>query len=347
MSGKELDPRKELILKVVTDDYIESAEPVGSRTIARKYNLGLSPATIRNEMADLEEIGYLKQPHVSAGRIPSQQGYRYYVDSLMKQQKLAEEELRIIKSYIESKSKELDALLQQTVKMLAQITRYPSLMLGPKLQPSVFKHVQLVPLNSYNILVLVVTNLGVIENKLITIDVPVEQGDLDRISNLLNKKLRGKTFENLKSSVLAELKEEMAAHDDFFHKAICLLLNTLETRDKERIYLDGVINILEHPEFKEIEKFKPLMGMMEEEERLYKMLTDSSSRHGLRISIGEENQEEAAQECSIITATYNMKGRAVGTIGVLGPTRMDYSHVVAVVDFIAQYLSEILSEKKM
>ncbi len=343
MKGRALDSRKELILKVVTDDYIESAEPVGSRTIARKYNLGLSPATIRNEMADLEESGYLKQPHVSAGRIPSQQGYRYYVDSLMELQTLADEELRMIKSYIESWSKEIDTLLQQTVKLLAQITRYPSIMLGPKLQSAVFKHIQLVPLNDYNILVLVVTSTGVVENKIITVDFPVSQVELDQISNQLNRKLRGVTLENLKSSVLNELKTEIEARNGFLQQAVNLLQRTLETKERTRIYLDGVINILEHPEFKEVEKFKPLMGMMEEEEKLYRILTAPTNANGLRISIGEEIQEEAAQDCSVITATYEMGGRVVGTIGVLGPTRMDYGHVVAVVDFIAKCISKLLS----
>ncbi len=347
MKGRELDPRKELILKVVTDDYIESAEPVGSRTIARKYNLGLSPATIRNEMADLEENGYLKQPHISAGRIPSHQGYRYYVDSLMKQRALDEKELRIIQSYINSLTidlDEIDLLLQQTVKILAQVTRYPSLMLGPKLQPSVFKHVQLIPLNEHNILVLVVTDMGVVENKLITVDVPVNQMDLDRISYVLNKKLRGKTLDKLKTSFISELKEEMEAHDNLFHKAIELLFRTLESKDKDRVYLDGIVNILEHPEFKELEKFKSLMEMMDEEESIFRMLNKTSSHQGLQIFIGEENEEEAFQQCSVVTATYEIGGKVVGTIGVLGPTRMDYGHVVAVVDFVSQYLGRVLSE---
>jgi heat-inducible transcriptional repressor len=347
MNGRELDPRKELILKVVTDDYIESAEPVGSRTIARKYNLGLSPATIRNEMADLEENGYLQQPHISAGRIPSHQGYRYYVDSLMKQQALNKKELQVIQSCINNLTMdldELDLLLQQTVKVLAQITRYPSLMLGPKLQPSVFTHVQLIPLNEHNILVLVVTNMGVIENKLITVDVPVSQMDLDRISYVLNKKLRGKTFDKLKTSFISELREEMEVHDSLFHKAIHLLLRTLESRDKDRIYLDGIINILDHPEFKELEKFKSLMEMMDEEESIYRMLEKTSGHQGLQISIGEEIEEEAFQQCSVVTATYEIGGKVVGTIGVLGPTRMDYGHVVAVVDFVSHYLSKVLSD---
>ncbi|HHT06385.1 MAG TPA: heat-inducible transcription repressor HrcA [Hydrogenispora sp.] len=342
MSQRELDPRKELILKVVTDDYIESAEPVGSRTIARKYNLGLSPATIRNEMADLEESGYLKQPHVSAGRIPSQQGYRYYVDMLMQQQKLKEEEQGLIRLYFEDRSRELDTILQQTVKILAQLTRYPSLMLGPTLQPSIFKHVQLIPLSANDILVLIVTDMGIIENKVIAVDCPVTQADLDRASYSLNKKLRGRPFASLKSSVLNELKEEIKTEDSSFQQAVTLLLSSLDTREKERVYLDGIINILEHPEFKELEKFKLLLELMEEEERLCRLL--SSPYPGIRISIGEENPEEAAHECSIITANYEIGGRVVGTIGVLGPTRMDYAHVVSVVEFIAQSLSEFLSK---
>ena len=341
MSQRELDPRKELILKVVTDDYIESAEPVGSRTIARKYNLGLSPATIRNEMADLEESGYLKQPHVSAGRIPSQQGYRYYVDMLMQQQKLKEEEQGLIRLYFEDRSRELDTILQQTVKILAQLTRYPSLMLGPTLQPSIFKHVQLIPLSANDILVLIVTDMGIIENKVIAVDCPVTQADLDRASYSLNKKLRGRPFASLKSSVLNELKEEIKTEDSSFQQAVTLLLSSLDTREKERVYLDGIINILEHPEFKELKKFKLLLELMEEEERLCRLLFALS---GIRISIGEENPEEAAHECSIITANYEIGGRVVGTIGVLGPTRMDYAHVVSVVEFIAQSLSEFLSK---
>ncbi len=342
MCRRELDPRKELILKVVTDDYIESAEPVGSRTIARKYNLGLSPATIRNEMADLEESGYLKQPHVSAGRIPSHQGYRYYVDTLMPQQELTEEELTLIRSYFADRSRQLDSILQQTVKILAQLTHYPSLMLGPALKPAVFKHVQLIPLSAQDLLILIVNDMGIIENKVIALDCPVAQGDLDRVSYILNEKLRGQPFVKFKSSLFREIRDELKADNGIFQKAVDLILKTMETRDRERIYLDGIINILDHPEFKEVEKFKLLMELMEEEERLYRLL--STRQQGIRISIGEENQEEAAQECSLITANYEVGGQVVGTIGVLGPTRMEYAHVVSVVDFMAQKLSEFLSK---
>lgn len=344
MAGKGLDPRKEKILQVVTDDYIESAEPVGSRTIARKYNLGFSPATIRNEMADLEESGYLKQPHTSAGRIPSQLGYRYYVDALMQQRPLTQDELEVIKEELEIRAKKLDSLLQQTVKVLSQVTKYPSLILVPQLETAVFRHVQLIPLNSTNILVLVVTDTGFVENKLIEVPYPVSEEELDRISALLNKKLRGVSLHNLRSTLLSEIKNEMIKHDQFFHEAMQLLIKALETKRQERVYLDGTVNIMEQPEFKEVEKLKPLMVMLEEEEKLFNIFTDTALSSGIKIFIGEENKEEAAHECSVVTATYEVGGRVLGAIGVLGPTRMDYAHVVSVVEFVSSYLSELLND---
>lgn len=341
---RELDLRKEKILQVITDDYIESAEPVGSRTIAKKYNLGLSPATIRNEMSDLEESGYLKQPHTSAGRIPSHQGYRYYVDALMHERPLTQDELEAIRNEFEAKTKRIDSLLQQTVKVLSQLTKFPSIILTPKLQVATFKYIQLVPINDYHLLVLVVTDAGFIENKLIETPFPIHEEELQRISSMLNKKLQGVSLRNLGSTLLREIKEEMLAHDKFFHETMQLLVKTLETKEKERVYLEGAVNILEQPEFKEVEKLKPIMMMLETEEKLYNILADSSLQHGIRICIGEENPEEAAHQCSVVTATYEVGGRTLGAIGVLGPTRMDYARVVSVVDFVSNYLSDLLTD---
>jgi len=343
-SSKNLDLRKERILQVVTDDYIESAEPVGSRTIAKKYDLGLSPATIRNEMSDLEDSGYLKQPHTSAGRIPSHQGYRYYVDALMDERPLTLVELESIRIEFEDKTKRIDTLLQQTVKVLAQITKFPSLILTPKLQVAVFKHIQLIPINEYSILVLVVTDAGFVETKLIETPFPIKEEELERISGMLNKKLKGVSLRSLRNTLLREIKDEMLAHDLFFHKTMQLLVKTLEIKEKEKVYIDGTVNILEQPEFKEVDKLKPIMMMLEKEDTLYNILTDSTLSHGIRICIGEENPEQAAHDCSVVTATYEVGGRTLGTIGVLGPTRMDYARVVSVVEFVSNYLSELLTD---
>lgn len=346
MAGKELDPRKERILKVVTDDYIESAEPVGSRTIARKYNLGFSPATIRNEMADLEEYGYLKQPHTSAGRIPSNRGYRYYVDALMQQRQLTEAEVEFIRTEFEDQTRRLDSLLQQTVKALSQVTKYPSLVLVPQLEEAIFRHIQLIPLNQTNILVLVVTDVGFVESKLIESPTPISQEELDRISFLLNEKLRGVSFRNLRSSLLAEIRDELLDHGSFFHEAIQLLIKSLDSKKEDQVYIEGSINIMEQPEFKEISKLKPLMAMLEEKDRLHDILTGFGSARGINVHIGAENLDEAAQECSMVTATYEIKGRTLGCIGVLGPTRMDYAWVVAVVEHVSSHLSELLTALK-
>jgi len=344
MSRRELDPRKERILRVVTDDYIKSAEPVGSRTIARKHKLGLSPATIRNEMADLEESGYLKQPHTSAGRIPSHRGYRYYVNALMKQKDLTEEELDFIKSEFENKATEHQLLLQQTAKILAQLTRYPSLILTPRLKEVKFRHIQLIPLNTNNILILVVTDTGFVENKLIEVSVPFTEEELNRISVFLNNKLQGVSLSEFRSTLLSELKQEIRSSGRFIDQAVELLARALTHKKQEQVFVDGTINILEQPEFKQVEKLKPLMCMLEEEEKLLAIMAHSLLKRGLSICIGEEIKNNDVKDCSVVTATYEVNGKILGAVGVLGPTRMDYARVVTVVDFVANALSRFLSK---
>ncbi len=343
MTRRELDPRKERILRVVTDDYIKSAEPIGSRTIARKHKLGLSPATIRNEMADLEESGYLKQPYTSAGRIPSHRGYRYYVNVLMEQKELTEEELAYIESEFASKAFEHQSLLHQTVKILAQLTKYPSLILTPRLNEIKFRHIQLIPLDNTCILLLVVTDTGFIENKLVEVFVPFTPEDLNRVSAFLNSKLRGVSWSELRPT-LTQLLREIRSSNRFFGQALETLLKVLPEKRQERVFVEGAINILEQPEFRQVEKVKPLMNMFEEEEKLLELMSRSLLRRGLNISIGEEIQNSDINDCSVITATYEVNGRILGTVGVLGPTRMDYARVVTVVDFVAKALSRFLSK---
>lgn len=343
MSRRELDPRKERILRVVTDDYIKSAEPIGSRTIARKHKLGLSPATIRNEMADLEESGYLKQPYTSAGRIPSHRGYRYYVNVLMKHKELTEEELAFIESEFESKALEHQSILHQTVKILAQLTKYPSLILTPRLKEVKFRHIQLIPLDSKCILILVVTDTGFIENKLVEVSVPYTQEELNRISAFLNSKLQGVSWSELRPT-LTELLREIRSSSRFFGQALETLLKVLSDKKQERVFVEGAINILEQPEFRQVEKVKPLMSMLEEEEKLLDLMSRSLFKRGISICIGEEIKNDDINDCSVITATYEVNGRILGAVGVLGPTRMDYARVVTVVDFVANALSRFLSK---
>jgi heat-inducible transcriptional repressor len=341
-SHNKLDERKKSILKVVTDDYISSAEPVGSRTIARRYNLGLSPATIRNEMADLEESGYLEQPHTSAGRIPSEIGYRYYVDALVSLQKLSKQEIENIYKEMEGYHREIESIIHQTSKILVQLTKYPSVVLSPQFQTAIFRHIQLVKLSATTVLVLIVTDTGYVENKIIELQREVSAEELDRISELLNKKLRGVCLKDLQSTLLNDIRSELVLHDQFFNESIKLLIKAIANRTSERVYVDGAMKILEQPEFTDLQKFKPLMNALEEEERLYKLLSRSQSR-GAQVKIGHENEELGLNDCSVITSSYEIAGRTVGVIGILGPTRMDYAKVLPIVEYTASILSELLT----
>lgn len=340
--ASELDERKKRILKVVTDDYIASAEPVGSRTIARRYDLGLSPATIRNEMADLEEGGYLEQPHTSSGRVPSEKGYRYYVDTLMSMHRLDEKEVEIIYRELEKYHNEIETVIHQTSKILAQFTQYPSMALGPQIKSAIFRHIQLVKLSRSTILVILVTDTGYVENKIIEFENEISESELDRISNLFNQKLRGMNLRDIQSNVLKELRSEMVFQDQFFNEAVKVLIKSIAKHSQERVFVDGATKILEQPEFSDVIKFKPLMKTLEEEECLYKLLSDSLQK-GAKVKIGSENEDYGIQDCSIVTAGYEIAGRTVGVIGVLGPTRMEYAKVLPIVEYTAKILSDLLT----
>ncbi len=340
--ASELDERKKKILKVVTDDYIASAEPVGSRTIARRYNLGLSPATIRNEMADLEESGYLEQPHTSAGRVPSERGYRYYVDALMSHEQLPEDEIDQIYKGLDRHHQEIETLIHRTSKILGQLTKYPAMVLGPQLDAAIFRHIQLIRLSERTILVLIVTDTGYIENNVIEIDSEISDSELDQISGIFNAKLRGIGLKDFKPSLLTEIRSEIVFQHEFYNEAVKVLMRSVSKQSKERVIFEGAAKILEQPEFADIERFKSLSKAFEEEERLYNLLTRNFHR-GAQVKIGHENEDIIIHDCSVITAGYDIGGRTVGVIGVLGPTRMDYAKVVPIVEHTAAILSELLN----
>jgi heat-inducible transcriptional repressor len=341
--ASELDERKKHILKVITDDYIASAEPVGSRTIARRYNLGLSPATIRNEMADLEESGYLEQPHTSAGRIPSELGYRYYVDALMAHKKLLNQEIEQIYIELEKHHQEIDQVIHQTSKILGQFTKFPSLVLSPQLNSASFRHIQLIRLSETTILVLIVTDTGFVENNVIEMGSGISDSELEQISNFFNSKLRGVCLKEFRPALLNEIRSEMVFKNEFFDEAVKILIRAASKQATERVIVGGTTKILEQPEFADLERFKSFSQLLDEEERLYTLLTPSGYK-GAQVKIGHENEETVIQDCSVVTAGYEIAGRTVGVIGVLGPTRMDYAKVMPIVEYTATILSELLTQ---
>lgn len=340
----KMDARKQQVLMAIITDFISTAEPVGSRTIARKYDLGVSPATIRNEMSDLEEMGYIEQPHTSAGRIPSQQGYRYYVDFLMKKKNLTSQEEEIIRRGYEKKVREIGQVISRTGALLSQMTRFAAVVVSPRLDTSSYKRIQLVLMNPGQVMVIVVMNTGALQTNIIEVPEGVTQMDLDTIAEVLNAKLSGLTMDMIKMTLIREIYFELSKHRNIIDLAMHLIQNGLSRDREDKIYLGGILNILNQPEFHNIEKVKTILSLLEQEEMLRNLMEASSPGEGVSVIIGSELKRDEVKECSMVVASYHIDGRPAGAIGVLGPTRMDYAWVVSVVEFMTRNLSDTMEK---
>lgn len=337
-----LSTRKRDILRAVVTDYIKLAQPIGSRAISRRYRMGLSPATIRNEMADLEEMGYLVQPHTSAGRVPSQKGYRYYVDELMETAGLEPEERASIRQvYEQGKLREIEDIIKHTSRLISSLTNYTSLILGPQLKKSAFKKLQIMPVDSQRGLLVLVTDTGFVKNKVINLPQMLSTSELNRIVTYLNRRLEGITVDKISSRLIVELRRDLYHHIKFLEDTFTLLEESL-VEDERRVFLGGTSNILSQPEFGNIEKVKALLSLFEQHPLLAKLLSSPvSGVDRVVIKIGKENIVEEIQECSLVMTSYSLGKEVMGTIAVLGPTRMEYSRAVAVLQQVAGHLEKL------
>lgn len=338
----DLDERKRHILKLLINDYILTAEPVGSRTIAKRYGLGISSATIRNEMADLEDMGYLEQPHTSAGRIPSDKGYRVYVDYLMNAERLTNQEIEIIKNSIcKIAACEIEKIIKETSKILSILTNYTAIVMAPQTTKSSVKHIQLIAVDSSHIVAVVVTNFGIVKNTNITLSHPIGGDKLNTINNILNDKLKGLTIEQINLGVISDIQNSVTGYSEIFNEIIPILYESLKNRDNIEVYLEGSSNIFNYPEYSVIEKARQFLNILDKKDILYRLLTNEND--DIRISIGHENMYEEMSDCSLITAGYKIGDNVVGTIGVIGPTRMYYSKVLAILEYLISHLNDMLT----
>lgn len=338
-----LDERKQKILSAVIEDYIATAEPIGSRTIARKYSIGISPATIRNEMADLEEMGYLSQPHTSAGRVPSNKGYRFYVDYLLPKKKLNSEEQSFIRNIFKKRVLELEDLIQEAGKVISELTSYTSIILGPQLETSRLKHLQLVKLEEGKALIIIVTNYGTISHSIVEIPPSFTDSDLTRISNLLNTKIMGMALADITPEVIETVKDEMMEYDGVLNTLINILLDNLdEAKDNVKVTSAGSSKMLSFPEFKDVEKAKNFLSLIEEQDLLYKVFKKLCKPNAITVTIGTENPCTELQDYSIVTTSLSVGDKNLGIWGILGPTRMEYSKVITTLQKVTDYLSSTL-----
>lgn len=341
-----LSERNKAILLAIVHSHIATAEPVGSRTVSKNYDLGLSPATIRNTMADLEEMGLLAQPHTSAGRIPTDQGYRVYVDNLVNIPPLSKAETKHIDQSLKENLTEFAQIMETTSKMLSVISRQAGLVFLPKLSSSVFKHIEFIRMRSNQALAIFVTESGLVHNKIIELDEDISQDKLESISHYLNQEFAGMTLREIRHRVQEMMRKEKEEYDNLLKKAIQLSQRTFsdQTDLAGEIYLGGTVNILDQPEFaSNIEKMKAIFKAFEEKSNLIKLLDKCIEGEGIRILIGSESMIEEMQDCSLVTHAYKFGDKTVGTLGIIGPKRMEYPRIIAIVDYTAKAVSRLLS----
>jgi heat-inducible transcriptional repressor len=339
-----MDDRKRRILQAIIDSHIDTAEPVGSRTIAKKHQLGLSSATIRNVMADLEEMGYLTQPYTSAGRIPSDKGYRFYVDQLMITRELTEQEIESIKSAMEVKINELRQLIRKTSEVMSHFTRYTSIAVTPKMKKSFLKDVQVVPIDSFKLLVIVVTKEGIVGNSLVKLNENVLPDLLIRISNILDEKLSNLAIDQINREIINDIQREIVVPNGVLMPILNGVIECVKQVEDSEIYLEGTTNILNFPEFRDIAKAKEFLEVLDEKELLFNLLMSSTQNGSIKIKIGEENKIEEIKDCSLLTTTYGLGNKVVGTIGIIGPTRMNYSKVISSLSYIRNKINHQIKQ---
>ena len=345
-----LDERKLKVLYAIIDSYIDSAEPIGSRTISKNFDLGVSSATIRNEMSDLEEEGYLNKPYSSSGRVPSEKAYRLYVDELLKSQASLKEASKDfdIKEISAKEGYDMDDFMQNAAKMLSVFTNYTSIVASPKFKNSIIKHVQLVALEGLGVLIVIVLSSGIIKNPIYRSIKKIDPNDLNTISNIINRELKGKNLEEL----LVKLKNGYSYREDekealrykyIIDSIFPIILTSVEELISIELHFEGLTNIFNFPEYKDVEKAKSLMSFIEDKDLILNMLADTSSKEDLNIIIGNENIYSPIKDISIITTSYKTGDKIFGRVGLIGPMRMDYENLIITLKMFSNNINEAMN----
>ena len=338
-----LTTRQQAILKAIVEDYILTAEPVGSRVLAKRFDFGLSPATLRNEMADLEDEGLLRQPHTSSGRIPSDLGYRVFVDVLMERRgDLPPEELRVLERYTFD-ARDLFDILQQTAKVTAVLAQCTAIVRAPRTQTVKIQYLQLIPLGPSDMMMVVLTDQGATLNKLVQLPTEMSEGELGVLSSFLNSHLRGQPLDGLTGKVVTRMLEEMRQYEDVIRALWTRLAATQDAGD--RVFVSNASFLAQQPEFDEGTKIRSLLSLLEREQTLASVLSvlGGDALSDVRVAIGRENPLPDLHACSTVTASYSIGGQAFGEISVMGPTRLGYPRAVVAVETMARHLSDTLT----
>ncbi len=340
-----LNERSQQILEAIIEEHIATAQPVGSRAITTRLPTRLSPATVRNVMADLEEQGFLCSPHTSAGRIPTELGYRFYVDTLLQVVRLGQQQQDRIQAEYHWQGLQMSELLHTASKTLSSASSYTGLVMMPRLQKTIFRHIEFVKLSSRQILAVFVTQSGLVQNKLIELDEELTASDLEQISNYLNQEMAGLSIKEMQNRLLAEMAKEKALYDHLLQRALRLSEAALDTDSDGDIIIEGTSCFLEQPEFGDLERMKRVFRAFERKSVLFALLDRGLQNEGVQILIGSETEYSEIAGCSLITAAYSGKRGTLGTLGIIGPSRMPYSKVIPIVGYTASLVSRLLDQE--
>ncbi|MCR4673991.1 MAG: heat-inducible transcriptional repressor HrcA [Lachnospiraceae bacterium] len=345
---EELDERKVKILNAIIQNYLETGEPVGSRTISKSSDLNLSSATIRNEMSDLEELGYIVQPHTSAGRIPSDKGYRFYVDHLIAEK---DEEISDIKDLMIEKTEKMEKMLKQVVKVLANNTQYATMISAPAITGTKVKFVQLSQVNEHQILSVVMMSGNIVKNKLIDVEEPLNSENMLKLNMLLNTNLNGLTVSDINLTLISRMKAQAGEFEDIIEQVLQTLAETIVDEEDTEIYTSGATNIFKYPELADTQKASEFISAFEEKEELRNLIADIETEGeekgtGIQVYIGDESPIQTMKDCSVVTATYELGDGVKGTIGIIGPKRMDYKNVMDNLSHLKKQLDQMLKNNE-
>lgn len=342
----ELTKRDQQVLEAVVSDYISSGEPVGSRTISKRYGMNVSSATIRNVMADLEELGLLTQPHTSAGRIPTEKGLRFYLDALMQSKVLESKERALIREAFRETQQDVRELLQRTSLILSRFGRQAGVVLWPKLSLARLKRIEMIRLRPRQIMVILVSKSGLLHQRVLDWSEDIHQEELDKYGRYLNELLKDVPLGEVKNRILEEMQSEKVLFDQLFSRALELTGKVFQTSiEKGDVYIEGQMNLLNNPEFSDVERMRRILEAFEDKSRLVRLLDMTLKTHsGVSIILGPETELQELQQISLISSPYRRGNSLMGVLGVIGPLRMDYSRIIPVVEFTASLLSQLLEE---
>ena len=333
--SEELDKRKKKVLQAIIEEYIETAEPVSSSNLVKE--LECSSATIRNEMAELEKIGFIEKPHTSAGRVPSQKGYRYYVDQLIRDDKLSKKEMEIIRNRLETKVNDLEELTKIATTTLSEITHYTTITIGPDVNNHIIVDIKFVLLGSRVLMAVILTDSGIIRESIIKFDEDINQDQVEDLTFIFKNKLVGKPLEQMNAPLEEFIMAEMKTGINIIKKVIEEINKIL--KDSQQVYLDGANNVIDMPEFKKVDVAKDFLNVLNAKDLVADVL-NTGIAEDIKIYIGAETEKEELKNFSIVTFNHLLEDKDIGTIGIIGPTRMDYSKVISVMKYISKKIND-------